>query len=338
MYCPFCFASLTPDIMVCKNPGCEMYEQSMPVKKPRLRTKLPDGIRVRFSRLLADRMTKCEACRLPGVTICGSCGREIPSAWTRYPEKSILFLGQSGAGKSTLLAASRLKLSERSDLLMTPLEPVETGERFYSLYTGPLTREQRDLDPTAPEIPRPFLWGVSSRRGRITRAMALAVYDVAGELQSTHEKVVSLETLLGRASGICLVIDPTIQAARQADKSGTPAFMPDPGIWESGERLLDEVLNRGDIGGKSGVRVAVVFTHLDIWFASVPDCADTDALSDILLRRLVGEWRGKSFLARLNEFSDNRLFATGLYRGEELRPLDGAEAPLAYLMGEKYHE
>ena len=51
-----------------------------------------------------------------------------------------------------------------------------------------------------------------------------------------------------------------------------------------------------------------------------------------MLRELVRSWRGGAFLNRLNGFSEYRLFATGLYKGSEVRPLDGVDAPVVYLM------
>ena len=333
MYCPFCFAGLKPAIMICKNPGCTMYEQSMPVKKPRLRTKLPAKMRIRFSGALSDRRTDCDICGLPCATVCDVCGSQVPASWIRYPEKSILFLGVKKAGKSTLLAAGKQMLSEHSELTMTPLEAEETGERFYEDYIGPMMRDRRDVAQTAEEVPKPFLWGVSRQGRGPAQAMALAVYDVAGEMQSSHAKIAPLQTMLGRAEGICLVINPASLPQLQKKLPGAAHIQPDADVWERAERLLDEIMADGDIGAKSRVRLAVVFTHLDIWFPAAKDCMSTDALSETMLYRLAQEWKGKSFLNRLNEFSDHRLFATGLYRGEELRPLDGAEKPLAYLLG-----
>ena len=335
MYCPFCFAGLQPAIMICKNPGCTMHEQSMPVKKPRLRTRLPDDLRQRYPGLLSDRRTDCDACGLPCVTICDACGRQIPSAWTRYPEKSILMMGVRRAGKSTLLATGVKKLSEQGEFIMTPLEAEETGERFYEEYIGPMTRSQADVVHTPDEYPRPFLWGLSRRGKTLAGATALAVYDIAGELQGSHAKLAPLETMIGRASGVCLVINPASLPQLQKNLPVPGETLPDPDVWERAERLLDEIQSGGGVGTKSKVRVAVVFTHLDIWFSLVKECSSTDALSSEWLYRLAKEWRGTSFLNRLSCFSDYRLFATGLYRGEELRALDGAEKPFAYLLGGK---
>ena len=80
MYCPYCFSSLQARTLICKNANCSLFEQSMPVKAPRLRAKLPADARVRLGALTADREIKCDACGLPCTAVCEACGKEILSA------------------------------------------------------------------------------------------------------------------------------------------------------------------------------------------------------------------------------------------------------------------
>ena len=333
MYCPYCFSSLDSRMLVCKNPSCQMYEQSMPVKSPRLRTRLPDAWRIRGGVWLADRETKCDACGLPCAAVCGNCGREIPAVWTRYPGKSILFLGVNGVGKSTLLATTKYRFSQRPDIVMTPLEVDRTAERFYDQYFSPLLERNENVAHTANEIPQPFLWGITGRTERgLNRTLALAVYDVPGEMLNRHADVAPIETLLACADGVVLVINPaSLPALYDAcGKEAGIAYAPDG--WERAERILDELLKHRSIGVRSQVNVAVVFTHMDKWFSTLADCDSTRALNSAYLRQLAQRWRGGPFLTRLGEFKNARLFAAGLYRDKEFRPLDGAEAPMLYLM------
>ena len=333
MYCPYCFSSLQARTLICKNANCSLFEQSMPVKAPRLRAKLPADARVRLGALTADREIKCDACGLPCTAVCEACGKEIPAIWTRYPARNVLFLGVSGAGKSTLLATTKYNFSQRSDIVLTPLEAEETAERFYDQYAGPLLERNESVAHTAHEVPRPFLWGVTGRSGPgPARTMALAAYDVSGEMLASHADAAPIETLLARADAAMLVINPASLPALWDICGREAGIQLAADGWERAERILDEILSRHSIGMKSGIKLAVVFTHLDIWFSALGDCESAGAMNDTYLRMLARRWQGGAFLARLNEFRDHRLFATGLYRGREFRPLDGAEAPMMYLM------
>ena len=333
MYCPYCFSSLKTPMMVCKNAACGMYEQSMPLKPRKLLSRLPEGWRIRGGALFADQETKCEACGLPCAAVCEACGRSIPSAWLRYPGKNVLFLGVSGMGKSTLLAATKMKLSQRQDVTMTPLEIEQTAERFYEQYASPLLEKNQRIPPTEKEAPVPFLWGVSARQEHQPACtMALAMYDVAGEMLSRHAEVKPIETLLTCADSVMLVINPAALPALYDECGRAAGVAPAANGWEKAERILDEILKYRSIGVRSDVKLAVVFTHLDVWFSTVAECDSSRAVNDPLLRKLAASWNGGAFLARLNEFKDHRLFATGLYWDREFRPLDGAEAPLLYLM------
>ena len=333
MYCPYCFSAIQARMLVCKNPQCQMFDQSMPAKASRLRARLPDALRIRGGVLFADRETTCDACGLPCAAVCESCGREIPAVWARYPSKSVLFLGVNGVGKSTLLATTKYKFSQRSNIVMTPLEVDRTAERFYDQYFSPLLERNENVAHTANEIPQPFLWGVTGHTDRgPNRTMALAAYDVPGEMLNRHADVAPIETLLTRANGVVLVINPASLPGVYERCGQAAQVSPAPDGWEKAERILDEILKHRSIGIQSDVKVAVVFTHLDVWFSALTDCDSARALNDPYLRKLALRWRGGPFLTRLTEFKNARLFATGLYREKEFRPLDGAEAPMLYLM------
>ena len=333
MYCPYCFSALKAPVLVCGNERCRMYEQTMPQKPRKLLSRLPDAWRIRGGVLFADRETKCDACGLPCTAVCDACGSAVPSTWIRYPSKSVLFLGVNGVGKSTLLATAKMKFSQRQDIVMTPLEVERTAERFYEQYASPLLERNENVPHTLNEIPQPFLWGVTGRAGKCPACtMALAAYDVPGEMLSRHAEVRPIETLLTRADGVVLVINPASLPALHGvcgKDAGVP-LMADG--WEKAERILDEILKYRSIGVKSEVKAAVVFTHLDVWFSALKDCDSSRALGNVYLKKLAVNWGGGAFLTRLSEFRDGRLFATGLYRGREFRPLDGADAPMMYLM------
>lgn len=333
MYCPYCFSSLHSRTLICKNEHCSLHDQPMPVKKPRLLSRLPDLIRVRGGSLFADRQVVCDECRLPCTAVCEACGKEIPATWTRYPGKSILFLGVNGVGKSTLLATTKLKFSQRPDMVMTPLDVEQTAERFYDQYARPLVEENDHVPHTLPEIPQPFLWGITGHAGRgPANTMALSAYDVPGEMLRRHQDVAPIETLLSCADGVILVINPASLPALHEKCGAAAGVALAPDGWERAERILDELLKHRSIGSKSDVKVAVVFTHMDLWFSTLPECDSSRALSDGYLKKLAVSWRGGAFLTRLNEFKHYRLFASGLYRDKEFRPLDGAEAPMQYLL------
>ena len=333
MDCPYCFAVISEPVLVCRNEKCTLYDQAMPARHSRLRGRIPSGMRIRGGALLADRETRCDACHERCRALCGACGREIPDAWLRYPRKTVLFLGMNGVGKSTLLAMTKLKLSQKSDLLLTPLEPEDTAERFYERYISPLAERNEDVPHTENELPKPFLWGVSRRfSSRRASALALAVYDVPGEMLSSHAEIAPVDPLVTAADGVILAMNPaslpSVHAACGAPASIAPAY----DAWERAERILDELLLRGEIGRKNKVKVAVVFTHLDVWFSAVTDCESTAALNSPYLEALAQRWQGGAFLTKLKEFSEYRLFATGLYRTGECRPLDGADAPLRFIL------
>ena len=333
MYCPYCFSALQARTLICKNPQCQMFDQSMPAKAPRLLSRLPDRLRIRGGVLFADRETKCDLCGLPCAAVCESCGREIPAVWQRYPSKSVLFLGVNGVGKSTLLATTKYAFSQRPRLVLTPLEVDQTAERFYDQYFSPLLERNEDVPHTANEIPRPFLWGVTGRGDHgAQHTMALAAYDVPGEMLNRHAAVAPIETLLSRADGVALVINPASLPGLYERCGRDAGVSPAPDGWERAERILDEILKHRSIGVQSDVKLAVVFTHLDVWFSVLSDYDTAGALNDPALRRLARHWRGGPFLTRLSEFKDARLFATGLYREKEFRPLDGADQPMLFLM------
>ena len=333
MYCPYCFSTLQTRTMVCKNKSCALYDNSMPVRAERLRTRLPRRLRVRGGVLLADRVTKCDSCGLPCNAVCDSCGREIASTWLRYPSANILFLGVNGVGKSTLLATSKLALSQRNDVTMTPLDVEDTAERFYDSYSAPMLERGESVAHTVAEVPRPFLWGVTGKkRTPGAQTLALAVYDVPGEMLLRHAETQAVEPLLARADAAVLAINPAALPALNAACGAAAGVQVAPDAWERAERILDELLKRRSIGLKSDVKLSVVFTHADLWFSELPDINSNRALNDPLLRELAQHWRGGAFISRLSEFNNCRLFATGLYKGSEVRPLDGADAPLLYLI------
>lgn len=332
MYCPYCFASLDERVLVCRNERCELFEQTMPQRAPRLLTRLPDRLRIRGGSFMADRNVACDACGQSCLTICEACGRDVSATWTRYPQRSVMFLGVNGVGKSTLLATAKMSLSRRSDLILTPMDVENTAERFYDRYAQPLLERNDSVPHTPAELPEPFLWGVTCRSGARASTLALAVYDVPGEMLVRHSAVAPIEAMLSGTDAAVLVINPASLPAlhgRCGEQAGV-ALAAD--AWERAERILDELLKYRSIGQKCPLSVAVVFTHLDVWFAALSDCASTEALTDAYLRRLMQSWRGDSLLTRLNEFRCSRLFATGLYRGEDFRPLAGADAPLAFLL------
>ena len=334
MYCPYCYEPIRHRVLVCRSSQCAMYEQSLPDRPPRLRARLPERLRIRGGARLADREIRCDVCGQPCACVCESCGREIPAAWLRYPAKNVLFLGMSGVGKSTLLASSKLALSGLKGFVFSPLEAENTAERFYDRYTGPLTERQAQLPHTENELPMPFLWGASCRRGPSeASACTLAVYDVPGEMVHCHADIAPVERLLALADSVVLAVNPaSLPQVRDACGQAAAHIEPAPDAWERAERILDELLVFHSIGTRCGVKLAVVLTHLDVWFASLKDCASASALNDPYLRQLVAGWRGSAFLSRLSEFRDQRLFATGLYRGGETLPLTGAQAPMGYLM------
>ena len=334
MYCPYCFSRMNQRTLVCKNAQCAMFDQSMPEKSCRLLSRLPAQLRVRFGPWMADRETRCDACGLPCAAVCESCGRQIPSVWMRYPSRNVLFLGVNGVGKSTLLATSKLMLSQRPGLTLTPLEAEETAERFYDHYAKALSERNESVAHTANEMPRPFLWGVASSNSvGPSSAMALAIYDVPGEMLRRHADAAPIETLLSCADSAVLVINPaSLPAVKEACGEAAKEILPAPDCWERAERILDELLRSNGIGRKSPLKIAVVLTHLDVWFSALPECDSTRALTEPYLRMLIERWHGGAFLTRLNEFQNHRLFASGLYREKECRPLDGAEAPLQYLL------
>ena len=217
---------------------------------------------------------------------------------------------------------------------MTPLDVEQTSERFYAQYVSPLLERNENVPHTVNEIPHPFLWGITGRTQRgLGRTMALAAYDVPGEMLSSHAEVKPIETLLAIADGVVLVINPAALPALYETCGAAAGIAPAPDGWEKAERILDELLRRRSIGVRSEVKMAVVFTHLDVWFSALQECDNARALNDYYLRNLVQRWRGGPFLTRLSEFRHVRLFATGLCREKEFHPLDGAEAPMLYLMG-----
>ena len=318
--------------MVCRNPRCELYDQPTPQRGARLLSRLPDQWRIRGGSAMADGVVPCEACRQSCVTVCEHCGRDIPSTWTRYPQRSILMLGSNGVGKSTLLATAKASLSQRQDLVLTPLDVEHTSERFYDCYTQPLLECNDHVPHTPDELPEPFLWGVVSRTSGHASTLALAVYDVPGEMLIRHSAVAPIEAMLSGADAVVLVINPASLPAlydRCGEQAGI-ALAAD--TWERAERILNELLKYRSIGTKCPLGVSVALTHLDVWFAALSDCPSTDALSDAYLRRLIQQWGGGALLTLLNEFRRSRFFATGLYRGDSCRALNGADAPLAFLL------
>lgn len=319
--------------MVCRNKSCTLYDNSMPAVAQRLAVRLPKRLRIRGGAFLADRQTKCDACGLPCSAVCESCGHEIPSAWLRYPAASIMFLGVNGVGKSTLLASSKYAISQRGDITMTPLEVEETAERFYENYSAPLMERSEALPHTANGVPQPFLWGVTGKQYlSFVQTLALAVYDVPGEMLLHYEETSSVEPLLMRADAVVLVVNPAALPVLNEACGASQGITPAPDTWERAERILDELLKYRSIGVKSNIKLSVVLTHTDLWFSEVPRFTSSLALNDPALRELVRSWRGGAFLNRLNGFSEYRLFATGLYKGSEVRPLDGVDAPVVYLM------
>lgn len=332
MYCPYCFSSLDARMLVCRNERCELFEQTMPQRSPRLLTRLPDKLRIRGGSFMADRSVACDACGQSCMTVCEACGRDIPSTWTRYPQRSVMFLGVNGVGKSTLLATAKMTLSQRSDLMLTPLDMEHTAERFYDQYAQPLLERNDHVPHTPAELPEPFLWGVTGRSLGRTSTLALAVYDVPGEMLARHSTVAPIEAMLSGTDAVVLVLNPASLPALHSRCGQQAGIALAADGWERAERMLDELLKYRSIGQKCPISVSVVLTHLDVWFAALTDCISTDALTDAYLRRLVRSWRGGSLLTRLNEFRCSRFFATGLYRGEDFRPLHGADAPLAFLL------
>lgn len=319
--------------MVCRNPHCDLHNQSTPQRSARLFSRLPDKLRIRGGSLMADHASKCDSCGGECVPVCESCGKDIPALWARYPRRSVLLLGSNGVGKSTLLATTKTKLSQRQDLTMTPLEIEATAERFYDQYAQPLWVNNDNVPHTLPTLPLPFLWGIAHRAARgPASTLALAVYDVPGEMLIRHSAVEPIEPLLDRTDAVVLVLNPASFPALHERCGKQAGIELAPDAWERAERIVDELLKHCGIGKKSHISVSVVFTHLDVWFSALSDCPSASCLTDAYLRRLTENWHGASFLARLEEFRQSHFFATGIYRGDSFRPLDGADAPLSYLL------
>ncbi len=333
MNCPYCFNAVTMPLPVCRNPKCQMYDQAMPTKKSRWRARVPDRMRIRAGAYLSDREVRCDSCGLPCAAVCPTCAQDIPDIWFRYPRRTVLFLGMNGVGKSTLLATGKIRLAQQTDLLLTPLEEEDTAERFYRNYASPLTVQNASVPHTENVLPRPFLWGVTrrDRRGHAC-ALALALYDVPGEMLLSEAEEAPVLPLLSKADGVVLVINPVALPALYAACGSPEGVAPAPDAWERAERILDTLLRRDGIGIRSKVKISVVFTHLDIWFRALKECDSAAALTSPYLEKLARRWQGGAFLTRLNEFENARLFAAGLCRDEKCRPLDGAEEPLKYLL------
>lgn len=333
MYCPYCFSSLDAGLMVCRNAGCDLHNQPTPQRAARLFSRLPDKLRIRGGSLMADHGSKCDSCGCECVPVCDACGKDIPATWTRYPRRSVLLLGTNGVGKSTLLATTKTTLTQRQDLTVTPLEIEATAERFYDQYAQPLWINNDHVPHTQPTLPLPFLWGIAHRAALgPASTLALAVYDVPGEMLIRHSAIEPIEPLLSRADAVVLVLNPATFPALYERCGKQAGLAPAPDAWERAERIVDELLKHCGIGKKSSISVSVVYTHLDVWFSALSDCPSTSYLTNEYLRRLTENWHGASFLSRLGEFRQSRFFATGIYRGDTFRPLDGADGPLSYLL------
>lgn len=330
MHCPYCFSPIDTPVTVCRNPQCAMHDQPMPLRSPKLLSRLPDRIRVRGGQLFSDRDVLCDACGLPCDAVCPSCDRRIPNVYRNFPAKTVLFLGVNGVGKSTLLTTSKSALCMRESVLMTALDAEETGERFFDRYSAPLLYEGQNVPHTPAEKPMPFLWGVTSRPGKgPANTMALSLYDVPGELLTNHAAAAPIETLLSLSDALVLVIDPSVMPGLRED--GGEAVTD---LWEKNERILDEFLRRRRIGVKCEVPAAVVFTHMDKWLLHT-EYLSQDAMNASALAEFARRHGGSGFLNRLREFEHFRLFATGLCFGDKwVRPLDGADEPLIYLFRE----
>ncbi len=332
MVCPYCFSEVQQPLPVCRNPVCGLYDQSMPGAPRRLLARLPERLRIRGGARMAEREVYCESCGQACALVCPCCTEAIPSAWGRYPGRSILLLGTNGAGKSTLLAMAKDSLSRKKEWRMMPLDAENTAERFYETYTAPISLRSEEIGHTPCEVPRPFLWGVTRQfEHRPPATLALSVYDVPGEMVTSHASALPIAPLLSRADGVMLVVHPAFAQMPCAAPNDVPRQVPGD-VWGKAEHILDELLSREELGVRSRVRVALVLTHLDKWFASVSGCTTANELTSSCLEDLVGSWQGEALLSKLSCFSEHRFFATGLCRTPEIRPLDGAEKPLEYLL------